>query len=261
MRAMGMSNRYHGGAARVLLRGLLLAGGLAGVLWSIALLPGFWRSVAAGDAVARVIADDRFKPGTLTNVLRGIEVETTAVFPRSGLLRADALVRLRLAEEAMARKSSEEADREVAVAENTVKLALAVSPGDSFLWLMLYSVETNRNGLALENIRYLDRSYVVGPREGWISLRRNRLALAIFPMLNSATRSAVISEFAEMVDADFIEDTAQNLMGIGWQYREQLLKALDSADVVSRQGLYKRLSAVGIKLSIPGIFVDDRPWR
>lgn len=261
MHATGMSNKYSEGAARVLLRGLLLAGGLAGLLWSTALLPRLWRSVAAGDAVARIITDERFKPGTLTSVLRGIEVETAAAFPRSGLLRAEALVRLRLAEEAMVRKNSEEADREVAVAENTVKLALAVSPGDSFLWLMLYSVETNRNGLAFENIRYLDQSYVVGPREGWISLRRNRLALAIFPMLNSATRSAVISEFAEIVDADFIEDTAQSLMGIGWQYREQLLTALDSADVVSRQRLYNRLSADGVKLSIPGIAVDDRPWR
>lgn len=161
----------------------------------------------------------------------------------------------------MARKSSEEANSEVAMAENSVKAALAISPGDSFLWLMLYSTETNRNGFASRYIKYLDRSYAAGPREGWISLRRNRLALAIFPMLSSATSLAAISEFAEMVDADFIEDTAQSLMGIGWQHREQLLSALDTADIVSRQRLYRRLSADGIKLNIPGVPVDDRPWR
>lgn len=253
------NNRTH--PAPGFLRGLLIAMGLAGLLWSAPLLPSFWRMLPARDATARIVADERFKPGTLVDVLRGISIESSATPLRSELLRTAALVRLRLAEDAMARKSTEEANNDVTMAENSVKAALAISPGDSFLWLMLYSTETNRNGFASQYIRYLDRSYAAGPREGWISIRRNRLALAIFPMLGSGTSLAAISEFAEMVDADFIEDTAQSLMGVGWQNREQLLSALGAVDAVSRQRLYKRLVADGIKLTIPGVPADDRPWR
>lgn len=243
------------------LRGLLFAGGLSSVIWSITALPAFWKMMPASDIAARIVADDRFKLGALANVLAGIESEQAGALSPPGLLRAVALAKLRVAEEAMLRRSSEQADRSISAAVEEVKSALAVSPNDSFLWLMLYSVETTRGGFDLQNLRYLDQSYAAGPREGWISLRRNRLSLGIFSTLGDATQSAVISEFEQMVDADFVEHAALNLMGAGWPYRERLLAALVSADIVSRQGLYKRLAAEGIKLPIAGIPVDERPWR
>lgn len=235
--------------------------GLASLLWSADTLPSFWRTAPASTAAERIIADDRFKRGVLADVLAGIEAEPAPAFSQPELVRAKALVRLRLAEEAVAGKGTEKVDREVTVAEESVKSALTVIPGDSFLWLMLYSVETTRNGFDTQNIHYLDQSYAMGPHEGWISLRRNRLGLAILSMLDDEVRIAVISEFAEMVDSDFIEDTARNLMGIGWQFHDQLLAALVSVDVVSRQRLYRRLAVDGIKLSVPGIPIDERPWR
>ncbi|WP_156446748.1 hypothetical protein [Bradyrhizobium yuanmingense] len=155
----------------------------------------------------------------------------------------------------------ESGDELIASAERSVIRALTLNPSDSFLWLMVYSVRTIQYGFDLENLRLLAQSYAMGPYEGWISLRRNRSALAVLSMLSESTKSAVISEFAAMVDTDFIENTALNLRGVGWQYRERLLAALVSVDVVSRQKLYRRLKADGITVSVPGIPFDERPWR
>ncbi|WP_129590829.1 hypothetical protein [Bradyrhizobium shewense] len=244
-----------------MLRGLLLPLGLLGVFWSLTALPSFWRSTPARDITARIIADERFKPGALNQMLARIEADPAPPIQQSQLSLADVLVRLRTAEEAMQRKTSEEADREVEAAERKLIAALHVSPTESLLWLMLYSVETTRNGFDPKTVSYLDRSYLAGPHEGWIALRRNRLSLAIFPVLGDWTRQAAVSEFSEMVDADFVEEAASNLMGVGWTQRESLLAALRDVDVSSKTSLLKRLQADGINVNIPGIERNERPWR
>lgn len=260
MLATGTLNSQPSGG-HVLLRGLLLIGGLAGVLWSVAALPSFWLMISAGDAAKRIIADDRFKPHVLAPVLAAIEAKSAPVPERLAFLRSKALLKLRLAEDAMIRSSSEEADRSVSSAVQYLTLALSAGPGDPFLWLLLYSVQTTGNAFNLQYIRYLDQSYATGPHEGWVSLRRNRLALGAFPLLSEKVQLAVISEFEEMVDADFIEDAALNIMGIGWRYRELLLAGLGTVDIASRQSLQRRLAADGIKVNIPGITFDEKPWR
>lgn len=256
---MGMLNSRERSAS-LLLRSLLLAPALAATFWASAVLPSFWRMVPARDAGARVIANDRFRPGTLAAVLTGIEAAPVTEFSQPELMRAKALLRLELAEDAMARKSSGEADREIANAEESVKAALAVSPGDAFLWLMLYSVETTRNGFDPDNIRYLGQSYYSGLHEGWISLRRNGLALAVFSALGDNVQKSVISEFAHMVDSDFIEVAASNLRSVGWVQRDRLLAALEPIDILPKEKLAKMLARDGIKVAIPGVEMNERPW-
>lgn len=251
------SSRLNGAMAR----GFLLFGGLASLLWSTAVLPSVRRSAPLREMTARIVADDRFKPGVLDDVLMQLEAEPAFPLSRFELARGEAVIRVRNAKETIARKTSKETDRDLASAEEWIKSALTLGPTDSLLWLVIYSLEVARNGFAPQNTRYLRQSYVVGPYEGWIALQRNRLALAVFPSLSEAAQAAVIAEFAEMVDSDFIDDAALNLMTVGWQHSKQLLVSLGSVDVVSKQRLSKRLTNSGINLEIPGVPIDERPWR
>src|SRR4051794_40029470 len=114
--ATGMSNKSRR-CALALLRGLLVLGGLAGLLWSAAVLPAFWRILPARDTTARIIADDRFKAGTLADVLAKVESEPDVAFVEPEMRRSIALIWLRRMEQAIVRSSSEDADREIATAE------------------------------------------------------------------------------------------------------------------------------------------------
>ncbi|MCK1564125.1 hypothetical protein IVB08_09110 [Bradyrhizobium sp. 173] len=245
---------------RPMLRGLLLLGGLLAVSWSYNAFPSFWRASSARGVAALVIADQRFKPGILNEALARIEAEPRPLVQQPELSLAEVVVSLRTAEESLQRKSSAEAQSSVEAAEQRIKKAISANPGDSFLWLLLYSV-TVLNGPSSQNTGYLGESYLIGPREGWVSLRRNRVALAAFGILSPEIQDAVVSEFAEMVDSDFLDDAAANLAGVGWTSRERLLEGLKRADLASRERFAKRFAREGRNAAIPGVESDERPWR
>ncbi|MDA9516555.1 hypothetical protein XI04_26365 [Bradyrhizobium sp. CCBAU 11430] len=200
------------------------------------------------------------KMPALAEMLAGIEPAAPAGLSPPKLFQASALVRLRLAELAMARRSSEEADAEIAAAERKLVEGFSVNPTDSFLWLMLYSVQTSRNGFDPKTVPHLERSYLAGPHEGWIALRRNQLALAVFPLLSEVAQARVVDEFAEMVDADFWNDTEANLTGIGWAHRDRLLAGLQRVDLVSREAFARMLFRDGYDVPVPGVKPKERPW-
>ncbi|WP_257195701.1 MULTISPECIES: hypothetical protein [unclassified Bradyrhizobium] len=151
-------------------------------------------------------------------------------------------------------------DLEMLLAEADLKLALSTAPADGFLWLLLYSAQMNRSGFDQELLKYLDQSYLTAPLEGWIALRRNRIALAAYPMLSASTREKVLAEFAALVDSGFIGDAVNNLTGPGWPVREELLISLRQVDSIPREALAKSLAETGFKLTVPGVGPDRRPW-
>jgi len=238
---------------------LLLPSSIA-LLWSLTVLPTFRSATPVRELTERVLADQRFKPAALVEALARIEREPSRLVVATSVVRAAALVGLRVAEGAIDRTSPEMADREVAAAEQRVRAALSLNPTDAFLWLMLYSVAAERNGFDIGLIKYLDQSYATGPYEGLIALRRNRLTLAVFSMLGPATRERAGSEFAGLVDSGFSEDAALILTSVGWVNREQLLPLLERTDIASREALARQLSRRGFSVEIPGVKQSDRPW-
>ncbi|OSI79336.1 hypothetical protein BSZ25_20705 [Bradyrhizobium canariense] len=244
-----------------MLGGALVLCGFGGVLWSSAAMPMFWVTAPAQEMSARIMADDRFKPGALARVLAKMDQFSPPLMLAPEFVRAKTLVELRVAEEDMLQKKATDADRSVETAESEAKAALSVSPSDPFLWLMLYSIDTARNGFNSKSIGYLDASYAFGAREGWIALRRNRMALGALQLLSISTQKAIVSEFASVVDAGFIEEAAANLTTAGWLHRDALIEGLASIGVREREALVRRLSRDGIRVTIAGFEMEERPWR
>lgn len=243
------------------LRFLLLLLGLIGGLWSNSTLSTFRSLLAVREVTDRIVVEDRFKPGVLTNIQAWLDALPVPRVQHPDVVRAKALVAVRKSQETMAQDGAVEADLLVEVAEQRVRSTLAQSPADSFLWQTLYSVATFRSGFDESNIQFLELSYATGPFEGWIASRRSRLALASFPMLSSRLQERVIAEFAALVDSDFIEVAVNNLETVGWAQRESLLAGLKTVDIESKERLSRRLSADGINVKVPDIEFDKRPWR
>ncbi|MGY3079899.1 hypothetical protein ACVWZZ_006307 [Bradyrhizobium sp. LM6.10] len=242
------------------IRGLLLLLGLSSVVWSAPLIPQFSAAAPLKGVTARIVADERFRGSVLEGVLTSIQGISECCVWRSDLSRSKALILLSVAEERALRRSSDEANHAALSADEGLRSALSLNPSDSFLWMLLYSLEVTRNGFDATSTTILGQSYATGPREMWIALRRNRMALATFSLLNNSLQESVVNEFVSMVGSDLTEEAAANLLGVGWSYREILLAGLRSTDTTSREALARRLAREGAKISVPGIDLGDRQW-
>lgn len=230
--------------------------GLAGLLWACGAMPTFWVLQPLSWVAERMLSGEILKPGSLVQMLVSLESSPKAVVVSARVARASAILKLGVGYE----RDAIDVDRKMQAAEEAGKASLAQNPADSMLWLMLVPLENDRSGFDPSNLRFLAQSYSTGPLEGWIALRRNRIALSVFPMLGGTLQDLVVAEFASMVDSDLVEAAMTNLTGVGWSQRERLLAELGRVDVASKQNLAKRLAREGIKVSIPGIEADDRPW-
>ncbi|MCK1468409.1 hypothetical protein [Bradyrhizobium sp. CW10] len=205
--------------------------------------------------------NERFKPSVLLDASNQVDAQIEPLVTRAELLRAKGLINLRSSQQFSATLDPESADRLSAGAVENLRWALCMNPGDSFLWAQLYSLHLRINGFSHATIGYLDESYATGPFEGWIAISRNRISLAIFPMLSGHVQGLVVAEFAALVDYGFVDDATLILTGVGWQYRDRLLAGLAQTDAAARERFRKSLSSIGAKVSIPGDEVEERPWR
>lgn len=211
---------------------------------------------------ARIIGRDHFKNDQLVGLLARVQqAPNEPLIQLPSFSRAIALIALHSGEETIQRGASEHGHREIELARTHLRRSLSISPSDSFLWFALYSFGVLYNGLDPTEVAYLNQSYETGPYEGWISTRRNRLAVAAFPFLPSSLQTGVVAEFGAMVNSGFIEDAALVIATVGRTFSDRLVDSLKQVDPISREELVKRLAKDGVQLKIPGVEIEDRPWR
>jgi hypothetical protein len=177
---------------------VLAATGAAAMAWAVAVLPVFWSGAAIAEVARGVIAGEAFKPDVLARAEARIGSDDVAI-RRSSMLGRAAVIRLRQTEDAIRAGDITLIDQRFESLDQSIRAALRNAPEDPFLWMALCWVEATRNGLRPDNLRFLQMSYDLGPHEGWIALKRNRLALAAYPVLPSGLAEQAIFEFAEMV--------------------------------------------------------------
>ena len=152
-------------------------------------------------------------------------------------------------------------DTQLSALRGSIFRSLACSPADPFLWVVLYWVEINRNGFQPRYLEYLRLSYQLGPNEGWIALKRNGYALAIFHQLPPDIADMAIAEFPRLLDSGFYAETVAILTGPGWRERGILVPRLKVVAERHRQAFARTLYKLGYDIQVPGIArTDPRPW-
>jgi hypothetical protein len=181
---------------------------------------------------------------------------------RPEAMHSAAIIRLRLAEEAITNAERDAIDTRLGALQNSIVKSLACAPSDPFLWAILTWLDQTRQGFRPQQLMYLRLSYRLGPYEGWIADRRNRLALSMFWRLPPDLAEAVVREFATMVNSQFYEVAIAILTGPGWPLHDQLLAGLKDSDPRQREEFAKALYSAGYDVSVPGIGPshDRRPW-
>jgi hypothetical protein len=140
-----------------------------------------------------------------------------------------------------------------------IRKSLASAPADPFLWTVLFWLENTQKGFKRDRLEYLQMSYLLGPNEGWIGVKRSRFAFALFRSLPPDLAEKTVREFARLVGSNYHSQAADILGGPGWPIRSILLAGLKDVDEESLQVFSKTLYRRGYNLQVPGV---DRPeWR
>jgi hypothetical protein len=233
------------------------------IIWSLSALPSRLQDTRIESIGNRVLRSEPFKTDALAGMLREVEMHGGECRPL--VVQSEVIIRLRLLEDALDSGRRGEIASETLALKEQLSRALGCSPADSFLWLALFWIEVNQGGYQTEQLNLLRRSYLLGPNEGWIALKRNRFALSVFEKLPSDLRELVQSEFAKLVDTphpSVLQEMISILTGPGWRVRSFLLPRLKELSAASRQTFADALYRRGYDVDIPGTDRRDRrPWH
>lgn len=252
-------SRDFGTLCQLAARTVLAILGCAAVTWGIYALPIFSRQMPIERVATHVLEGDPFKSGVLAKLMPHVEAAEWAEPCSPAVMRSAAVIQTRMAEQAIV--DGDDIDTQLSVLRDSIRGSLACSPSDPFLWVVLYWVETNRNGFQPDYLKYLRLSYQLGPNEGWIALKRNGYAFAIFQQLPPDLAQMAIKEFAKLLDTGFYEEAVAIFIGPGWRERAILLPRLKDVAERHRKVFSSLLYKLGYDVDVPGIMhKDPRPW-
>ena len=225
-------------------------------------VPIFLRQRTLEGTAQKIIYGEPFKAEALADEVPLIETFEKMPFCSPAALRSAAIVRLRITEEGALEGIQEKTNEWMKVAMGSVRESLSCSPADPFLWLALYWLDGMQHKFRPENLKYLELSYQLGPHEGWIAIKRNAAAFAIFQQLPSNLAEAAINEFVGLLKSDFYEPAAEIFVGPAWPERELILRHLATISEVNKRAFADALYRRGYDVNVSGIERrDSRPWQ
>jgi hypothetical protein len=249
-------------AWQFLARSALILIGSAALAWAAMVAPVVWQQSRLDQMADRLMRGMAFNPERLRALVPDANAVEQRAFPSPKGLRSAALLRLALVEQDFGSGDRENMDADLAALDVAVIHALSQSPADAFLWLAAFWGRSLNGAGDDVHLAWLRMSYETGPREGWIAVRRNRIALALYPQLTPDLIGNVVHEFAGLVSSGLYDDAASILVGPGRPLRERLLESLTSVDYLDRERFAALLAREGYEVPVPGVEVaPQRPWR
>jgi len=239
-----------------LTRALTVFCGILSIAWAASSIVVYRAEGPLTTAANDILHGDKFSQEQFSRLRHQLDA-TSFNSVRPAVLRDIAIVRLRLIEEGLVPDAAPSAV-DLDVLEKTLSAALAGNPDDSFLWLMEYRLENLRNGDSDRSLKFLGMSYLSGPYEGWIAVRRESVALRNFSRLPPDLARRVLAEFTLMVKSWYHVEAANMIAGPGWAIHEKLLNGLATVEEPNRRAFAKVLDSKELNgVRVPGIV--ERP--
>lgn len=237
--------------------------GLGAVAWGGFELPVFWQQAPLNRVASEILQGDTFNTQLLFDEAEQTEAAEKSPFCNPTTLDDAVAIRLAIMDEAMAGHNKTLIALAYAPLYDATRTALSCAPADSFTWLTLFWLDLIKHGFTPQNAAFLRLSYALGPNEGWIALRRSRLAIALLPQLPPDLADDAIDEFVKLVDTgQLYRQTAAIFTGTAPAVQGRLAAALKSAKSIPRQIFAETLSDQGLEVNIPGVQRPPvRPWE
>jgi hypothetical protein len=247
--------------ASALARTLTVGLAAAGIAWGVFDFPLFARQAPLVEVARQIIAGKSFSPDALLEFVPVAEAAEQEWPCRPSAVRAAAIVKLHLYEQTFASDNGPLIDQRAKDADDAIRTALSCEPADPFLWQVLFTVESTRNGFRPEYLDYARMSYQIGPYEAWVALKRCPVLLAIFDRLPADLAQHVLGDFRGIVSNGFYAEAANIVIGPGRLESDLLLRQLEQVPLGQRETFAKYLAAAGSDASVPGVTQERLPWR
>jgi hypothetical protein len=245
-----------------MVRALTIILGVIAAGWGIFVLPGFVADAPLEQTARQIIARVPFSVDALSKLVPSADAAQQEAWCRPSAVRAAAIVKLRLYEDTFSSGEISLLDVRSKDAEEAILTSLICAPSDPFLWMVLLTVKSTRNGFRPEYLDYARMSYRLGPHEGWVALNRAPALLAVFEALPPELAKDVVVDFAQIVDNGFYPEAARMLSGPGWRLRDRLLESLTRIPLVRREQFEQVLAAEAISVAVPGVVPSEqRPYH
>lgn len=245
----------------LLVRCFVVILGCIAVWWGLFVFPIFWDESSIERIANQIIAGDLFKVSILARQFPTMASIERSAYCRPSAVRSAAIIQLRMLEGAAPANNLKHVDGRLKSLSQTIRSSLSCAPSDPFLWLVLYWLEGTQEGFRSEDLKYLRMSYRLGPNEGWIAGKRNRVTFAVSEKLPVDLAEYAINEFVGLVEMGFYEQAAEIFTGPAWRVREQLLPRLQNIEERHRQAFANILYTKGYDVVVPGIKRQgSRPW-
>ena len=148
--------------------------------------------------------------------------------------RALLLMEIPLADAALRSGAASDYDERVRSLESRARQALGCTPRESFIWLVLFGLESGHGVLDQHAFDLLAMSYETSPNEAWIATRRIALAIPVVLAAPGPLQQKILGEFQDLVRTGFIELPARAYLRASGSIRALLQSRIEQLDA-SRQ--------------------------
>lgn len=232
------------------------------VFWAGAVFPIFWSDANLNRVGTRIAAGEPMKQVALLELRPQLEELAQRRWPTPESLYNAASIELKLAEAELETGAKISGNIQFARAQASIESALRTTPSDAFLWASLFWLVKTRDGLQKDALSYLRMSYLTGPNEGWVAVRRSRMLAPILTILPKDLAELAVAEYGKLVTSGYIAATVDILTGSGWPNRELLLSSLANTPIDLRWQFSDAIYDKGFDVAIPGIVQHGgRPWK
>jgi hypothetical protein len=198
-----------------------LALGTAGLVWGCCILPISEAADDFGYFESQLLQSETFDPNTLARKLvtpAAQVVNDCDTQSQTALM----LIEMRLAQAALRAGDVNEFDKYTQSLESRSKRVLGCAPRQSFIWLLVFSLEVMHGRLNEHTFNLLAMSYETSPNEAWISIRRIVVALPLVLIASQPLRDQILSEFQQLIRDGFVDVAARSYLAASESVRSLL---------------------------------------
>ena len=140
------------------------------------------------------------------------------------------LLEIPLADAALRSGAVQEFDQRMGSLEARARRTLGCAPRDSFVWLLLFGLETEHGLLDEHAFNLLAMSYDTSPNEAWIAVRRIVVAIPVVRFAPEPIQQKILTEFQNLIRRGFFEMPARSYLNASAPTRALLQSRVEELD-------------------------------